>query len=298
MNVHKFKNLSRGDRIFDSVNMTVLLALTLIFFYPMWHCLMASFSDPGKLLTDPRMLLIPNGFSLKGYQTVIGNSSIWIGYRNTLFYMFSGTAINMVLTVLGAYVLSRQHMMLKRALLFFVTLTMYISAGLIPTFLTIKHLGLYNTSWAIILPVGISTYNMIVMRTAFAHIPRALEESAMMDGANDLTILLRILLPVSKATVAVVVLFYVVMHWNSWFSAAIYLQDREKFPLQLYLREILIANSTAVNGEPSDPLDGLFYLEELVKYCTIIVATVPILLIYPLVQKYFVTGVMLGSLKE
>ena len=296
--MQKFKNMSKGDRIFDVVNIVILTILTVIFIYPMWHCLMASFSDPGKLLTEQHMLLVPNGFSLKGYQAVMGNAGIWIGYKNTIFYMVVGTLINMILTILGAYVLSRQRMMLKRALLFFVTLTMYINAGLIPLFLVVKGLGLYNSRWAILLPVGVSTYNLIVMRTSFAHIPRALEESAMMDGAGDLTILFRILLPVSKATLAVMVLFYAVSHWNSWFSASIYLQDRKLFPLQLYLREILIANSTAINGEPSDPLDGLFYLEELIKYCTIIVSTVPILAAYPFAQKYFVSGVMLGSLKE
>ena len=296
--MQKFKNMSKGDRIFDVVNIVILTILTVIFIYPMWHCLMASFSDPGKLLTEQHMLLVPNGFSLKGYQAVMGNAGIWIGYKNTIFYMVVGTLINMILTILGAYVLSRQRMMLKRALLFFVTLTMYINAGLIPLFLVVKGLGLYNSRLAILLPVGVSTYNLIVMRTSFAHVPRALEESAMMDGAGDLTILFRILLPVSKATLAVMVLFYAVSHWNSWFSASIYLQDRKLFPLQLYLREILIANSTAINGEPSDPLDGLFYLEELIKYCTIIVSTVPILAAYPFAQKYFVSGVMLGSLKE
>lgn len=296
--MQKFKNMSKGDRIFDVVNIVILTILTVIFIYPMWHCLMASFSDPGKLLTEQHMLLVPNGFSLKGYQAVMGNAGIWIGYKNTIFYMVVGTLINMILTILGAYVLSRQRMMLKRALLFFVTLTMYINAGLIPLFLVVKGLGLYNSRWAILLPVGVSTYNLIVMRASFAHVPRALEESAMMDGAGDLTILFRILLPVSKATLAVMVLFYAVSHWNSWFSASIYLQDRKLFPLQLYLREILIANSTAINGEPSDPLDGLFYLEELIKYCTIIVSTVPILAAYPFAQKYFVSGVMLGSLKE
>ena len=296
--MQKFKNMSKGDRIFDVVNIVILTILTVIFIYPMWHCLMASFSDPGKLLTEQHMLLVPNGFSLKGYQAVMGNAGIWIGYKNTIFYMVVGTLINMILTILGAYVLSRQRMMLKRALLFFVTLTMYINTGLIPLFLVVKGLGLYNSRWAILLPVGVSTYNLIVMRASFAHVPRALEESAMMDSAGDLTILFRILLPVSKATLAVMVLFYAVSHWNSWFSASIYLQDRKLFPLQLYLREILIANSTAINSEPSDPLNGLFYLEELIKYCTIIVSTVPILAAYPFAQKYFVSGVMLGSLKE
>ena len=209
-----------------------------------------------------------------------------------------GTLLNMVLTILGAYVLSRKKMLFKKPLTLLIVFTMYMDFGLIPAFLNIKALGLYDSRWAILLPVAINTYNLIVLRTAFASVPPALEESAMIDGANDFTILWRIVLPVSKATLAVVVLFYAVEHWNSWFSSSIYLRGREKYPLQLFLREILISSSASTAAGEASSVDGVMYLEELIKYCTIIISTLPILCVYPFAQKYFVSGVMLGSVKE
>lgn len=238
------------------------------------------------------------GFSLEGYKTVLQNKNILTGYMNTLFYLVVGTAINMVLTILGAYVLSRRRMMLKGPLTLLIVFTMYMDFGLIPAFLNVRDLGLYDSRWAILLPVAINTYNLIVMRTAFASVPAALEESAMIDGANDFTILFKIILPLSKATLAVVVLFYVVEHWNSWFSASIYLRDRERFPLQLFLREILISSSSSTAAGEASSVDGVMYLEELIKYCSIVISTLPILCVYPFVQKYFISGVMLGSVKE
>ncbi len=289
---------TRGDKVFSAINFSVLCVLTLIFLYPLWYCVVASFSDPGQLLRHTGALFRPLGLSIEGYRVVFNNANIWTGYKNTLIYVFAGTAVNMTLTILGAYALSRRRMMFKGFMTGFVAFTMYIGAGLIPNFLLVKNLGLYNKYSAIILTSALSTYNMIVMKTAFAHVPQSLEESAMMDGANDFVILWSILLPVAKATVAVITLFYAVGHWNSWFSAAIYLRDRDKYPLQLFLREILMANSTSTLGSDGSSLDGMYYMEAVIKYCTIIVATVPILCIYPFVQKYFVAGVMLGSLKE
>jgi putative aldouronate transport system permease protein len=179
-----------------------------------------------------------------------------------------------------------------------VTVTMYINAGLIPYFLLIKNIGLYNSRLSLIIPTLINTWNMIVLKTVFSQISRSLEESAMIDGAGDITILFRIILPVSKAAIAVMVLFYAVGHWNAWFDASIYLQDRGKFPLQLFLREILLANTTM--GQSAGALNENipYLLDELIKYCAIIVSTVPILLVYPFAQKYFVSGIMMGSLKE
>lgn len=292
------KDRSIGDRAFVCVNTTLLLLLTMVFLYPMWHCLMASFSDPGRLLSHMGVLIKPLGYSLAGYKAVLSNRNILVGYQNTLFYVGVGTLTNMVLTILGAYALSRKRLMLRRPLTLLIVLTMYLDAGLIPSFLLVRGLGLYNSRWAIILVLGVTTYNLIVMRTAFTQVARSLEESAMIDGAGDLTILFRIILPVTKATLAVVVLFYAVTHWNMWFTASIYLRDRSKYPLQLFLREILLANATQSAGDGSSAVDGAYYLEELIKYCTIIVSTVPVLCIYPFVQKYFVSGVMLGSLKE
>jgi putative aldouronate transport system permease protein len=202
------------------------------------------------------------------------------------------------MTILAAYVLSRRNLRIRKTLTLMIVVTMYLSAGMIPDFLLIKYLGLYNNRLAILLPNVIVTWNLIVMRTAFNQIPRSLEESAMIDGASDFSILVRIILPVSKAAIAVMILFYAVGHWNSWFSAVIYLRDRSKFPLQLFLREILTANASMGAADAVSAVDTQFLLDELIKYCSVVVSTVPILVIYPFAQKYFITGVMLGSLKE
>ena len=286
-----------GERTLHAGNIILLIILTVIFLYPMWHCLMASFSDPLSLIGYKGFIFKPMGFSLRGYETVFKNQNIMIGYKNTLIYVMGGTALSMVLTVLGGYCLARRQMMFKRVITLAIVLTMYVDFGLIPAFLNVRDLHLYDTRWAIILPVAINTYNLIVMRTAFSVLPPSLEESAMIDGANDFVILVRIQLPLVKATLAVVLLFYAVGMWNSWYSAAIYLLDRSKFPLQLFLREILIANANSTMAE-ANSVDGMQFLDELIKYCSIIVSTVPILIAYPFVQKYFVTGVMIGSVKE
>lgn len=287
-----------GSRVFNAVNVTVLLLLTLVFLYPMWYVLVGSFSDPYRLFVSNNILVAPLGFSLKGYEQVFKNPNIFIGYRNTLTYLVFGTAANILMTALGAYVLSRRALMLKKVFTFMVVFTMYFSGGLIPTFLVVKGVGLLNSRMAVIVPTLISTWNMIILRTAFRTIPASLEESAKLDGANDLVILFRIILPVSQATVAVLVLFYAVDYWNAWFNAMIYLQDKAKYPLQLFLREILLANTdngaTAEGFESSD----MIYLEDIVRYSTIIVSTVPILCAYPFAQKYFMKGVMMGSIKE
>ncbi len=287
-----------GERTLNVANVVILALLSVIFLYPMWHCLMASFSDPVSLIGYNGFLFKPIGFSIKGYATVIKNQNIYIGYGNTLFYLIVGTLINMVLTVLGGYALSRKGLALRKPITLLIVFTMYIDFGLIPNFLNVKMLGLYDSRLAIILPTAISTYNLIVMRTAFSAVPASLEESAKLDGANDFTILWKIMLPVTKASLAVVTLFYAVAHWNEWFSATVFLRDRTKYPLQLFLREIIISNATqTANGEISS-VDGVMFLDELLKYCTIIISTVPILCVYPFIQKYFVSGVMVGSVKE
>jgi putative aldouronate transport system permease protein len=293
-----FQSHKISDKIFDLINWFMLIFLTIIFLYPMWHVIMASFSDPYQLISHTGLIFLPLGFSLKGYNTVLNNFNILIGYSNTAFYVCIGTALNMIMTVLAAYVLSRRNLMIKKGLTLMIVFTMYLSAGMIPDFLLVKYLGLYNSRLAIILPNAITTWNLIVMRTSFNQIPRSLEESAMIDGAGDFSVLFKIILPVSKAALAVMILFYAVGHWNSWFSAVIYLRDRSKFPLQLFLREILAANASMGSGDAVSAVDAQFLMEELIKYCSVVVSTVPILFIYPLVQKYFIAGVMLGSLKE
>ena len=288
------ENRSPGDRIFIGTVYIITGLMALMCLYPMLHVLFASISDPIRLMQHTGVILKPLGFSLEGYKIVLKNPNIPVSYLNTIIYVVVGTSINILMTTLGAYALSRKGYMFKKTITLLIVFTMYFNGGLIPNFLLVKALGMYNTIWALVVPGAISTWNLFVMKTCFQAIPVSLEESARLDGANDFVILLKVFLPLSKATMAVMLLFYAVTQWSSWFNAMIYLSDRKKFPLQLIMREILIANSTSGNTMDSD----VMFLEEVVKYATIIVSTVPVLCIYPFVQKYFMTGVMMGSVKE
>lgn len=290
---------SFGEIIFDIGNVVVLGILSIVFLYPMWYVVMASFSDPSQFVSHTGLLWIPKGFSLSGYKMVLRTASILIGYVNTLLYVVAGTALNLLLTSMGAYVLSRKKLYIRRFLSLAIVFTMYLSGGLIPFYLTVRNLGLYNTRWAMLLPVAINTWNLIVMRTSMSQVPESLEEAAKMDGANDFVILFRIIMPVIKSTVAVMVLFYAVQHWNSWFNAMIFLQDRSKYPLQLFLREILLSGSMTdiAAGSTGEDVNNVLTMNML-KYCTIVISTLPILCVYPFLQKYFAKGVMIGSVKE
>lgn len=287
-----------GNRIFDAFNFVFMTLFMLICFYPILHVLAASFSDPTRLMRHQGPLVWPLGFTLKGYELVFQNPNILSGYKNTIIYMGLGTIINIFMTSLGAYVLSRKGVMFGRPIMFIITFTMYFGGGLIPWYILMRNLGLIDNIWAMVLPGAISTYNLIVMRTSFMSIPDSLEESARIDGANDFVILFRIILPLSKAVLAVMVLFYAVGHWNSWFNAMLFLKSRDKFPLQLILREILITNSKdTMMQQMISPTEKDLY-KDLIQYTTIIVGTVPIFFVYPFLQKYFTQGVMIGSLKE
>ncbi len=289
-----------ASRAFDVCNYIFLVFLSFICLYPMWHVLVGSFSDPVQLTKHYGPLIRPLGFSLEGYKVVLHNPNVAIGYGNTLFYVIVGTLSRMFATLIGAYVLSRKGFMFRKVMTFIMVFTMYFGGGMIPTFIVVKAVGLYDSRGAIIIPTLIATWNMIIMKTALQNVPDSLEESARLDGANDLVVLFRIILPVTKATVAVICLYYAVAEWNSWFNAMIYLRDNSKKPLQIFLREILLQNSQNSGNQTvqADADVSAIFLEELIKYCTIIVATVPILCVYPFVQKYFVTGVMMGSIKE
>ncbi len=291
--------------LFDIANYVFLTLLAIVCLYPMLHVLFGSVSDPRLLTKHTGILLHPLGFTSRGYEIVFNNPNIWAGYANTLFYVIVGTVLRTLMTMLGAYVMMQKDFMPRRVLMFLFVFTMYFSGGLIPDYLVVTRLHLLNTRWAIIIPSLISTWNMIILKTAFSQIPPSLSESAKLDGAGDLTILFRIILPAAKASVAVIIMYYAVGEWNSWFSAAIYLPGRrDLYPLQLFLREILISNSASGNaaeaaggsGSGADAIEAL--IEDVVRYCTICVATIPILCIYPFVQKYFVKGVMMGSIKE
>jgi putative aldouronate transport system permease protein len=289
---------SGGEQAFNVVNIVLLLGLVVVTAYPLVYVVFASLSEPSQLVANRGALLRPLGFSLDAYRLVLQNPMIAIGYRNTLFYVVAGTALNLVLTCLGAYALSRQNFMLKTPIMILIVFTLFFSGGLIPTFLLIgQTLHMQDSVWALIFPTAINTWNLIILKTAFESVPVSLEEAARIDGANDFTILWRVVLPLSLPALAVVVLFYAVAHWNAYFNALVYIQSRELYPLQLVLREILITSN--VESMTTGVSSGDTYqVAQTIKYATIVVATLPILLIYPFLQKYFVKGALIGAVKE
>ena len=289
-------NETKGEKFFNFINGVFLFLLIVAMVYPCLHVLFASLSDSNKLMQHGGFLIKPIGFTFAAYKEVFQNRLIGTGYINTLINLVCSVVLNISLTTLGAYALSRKEMMLRKPLMLMITFTMFFSGGLIPNYMLVKALGLTNTRWALIIPTAISASNLIIMRTSFEGIPDSLIESAKLDGAGDFTILTRIAIPVSMSVMAVMVLFYAVDQWNSWFPAFIYLKERELWPLQLVLREIVIANNM------DDMLTGINSAElvsigESIKYATIVVATLPILCVYPFLQKYFVKGVMIGAVK-
>lgn len=288
------KKKNKKENVFQLINGLLLLGLTIITLYPFLYVVFASVSDPIKFMEHTGFLLAPKGFSLKAYASVFSNPTIFTGYANTLFYVIVGTGINILLTCMAAYVLSRKQLMLRRFFTLMFLFTMYFNGGLIPNYLLIKDLGLLNNRLALIMPGAVSTFNLIIMITGFEAIPKALEESARIDGANDWTILSRIIIPLAKPTIMVIMLYYAVGHWNSWFHAMIYIQDTDKKPLQIFLREILTRSQLGAMMGGTDIED----VGQTIKYATIIVSTVPILCIYPFIQKHFVKGVMMGAVKE
>ena len=293
------KLMTRGEKAFAVFNYVFMALLCVICLYPLWYVFVSSVSDPVLLYAQRGILFWPLGqWSGRGYRLVMENLNIPTGFLNTLIYMGVGTVLNMGLTTMAAYGLSRKGCYWNGFIMKFIAFTMYFAGGLIPFYLMVKNMGLLDTYAGIILPVGVNTWNLIVMRTSFAGIPDSLEESAHLDGANDWTILWRIFFPLAQATVAVIALFYAVYWWNNWFNPSIFLSSKSKYPLQLVLREILLKNDTSSMTQVGSV--GQSQQEQyrmLVKYCTIIVATVPILVVYPFLQKYFVKGVMVGSIK-
>ena len=290
---------TRGEKSFAVFNYIFMTLLCVICIYPLWYVLVASLSVPVLLYMQRGILVWPLGeWSIRGYQLVMENPNIPLGFRNTLIYLGVGTFINMLITTMAAYGLSRKDCYWNGKIMKLIAFTMYFAGGLIPFYLMVKNMNLLDTYSGIILPVMVNTWNLIVMRTAFAGIPDSLEESARLDGANDWTILWRIFFPLAQATIAVIALFYAVGWWNNWFNPSIFLSSKSKYPLQLVLREILLKNDTSAMTQVGSI--GQSQQEQyrmLVKYCTIIVATVPILIVYPFLQRYFVKGVMVGSIK-
>ncbi|MBR5109670.1 MAG: carbohydrate ABC transporter permease [Clostridia bacterium] len=289
---------TRGEKIFAVFNTIGLVLLSLIFILPIWHVLMGSISDPLKISAFSGLILHPLGeVTLGGYKLVFSNSSIVRSYGYTILYVVSSTAIGLVLNILAAYVMSRKKLYWGPLFSAIVLFTMMFNGGLVPTFILVRNLGLLNSVWAVILTSAVNAYNIIIMRTSFAGIPEELLEAARIDGAGHFRILLQIILPVSKAIIMVIVLFYGVMHWNEWFNASIYLpKARPKYPLQLVLREIVLQSSENSIVADADGQDVMIY-RPLIKYATIMVSVIPMMILYPFVQRYFVSGVMIGAVK-
>lgn len=289
---------SKGDRIFDIINIILLIAVTLVILYPLYFIVIASFSDPLEVLAG-KVVLYPKNFSLDAYGMVFKDSSIMTGYRNTIFYTVFGTALNITLSVLAAYPLSRRDFIGRQFLTMVLTVTMFFSGGMIPLYLTVTSLGLLDTVWAILLPGAISVWNVVIIRTYFqTSIPFELTEAAMVDGASNFQLLFWVVLPLSTPVIAVMVLFYGVAHWNAFFNALIYINSKQLYPLQLVLRSILIQNTPS--DEMMADLDTAAsrrLLAETIKYALIVVATAPIIAVYPFLQKYFVKGIMVGAVK-
>ncbi|QOV19733.1 carbohydrate ABC transporter permease [Blautia liquoris] len=296
MKKNKKIKVSLPERIFQCVNYVLLLILAVVCIYPMWHVLMASFSKPNKIIRHQGALIKPLGFSIQAYKQVLSNPNILSGYKNTLIILVSGVIVCLFMTSLGAYVLSRKNLMWKKPITIFIMITMFISGGLIPFYLNLKSLHLTNTLAGIVVPFMINTYNMIILRTAFESIPDSLIDAAEIDGASHLKILTSIVLPLSKPTLSVMVLYYGVEKWNGWFWASAILRDRNLLPLQVILREILLSSTQSMQaGGIGGDTEAIGMT---IRYATIIVATVPILLVYPFIQKYFTKGVMIGAVKE
>lgn len=290
-----------ADKIFIAANKLSLWILLIIIVYPLIYILSASISDP-LAVNSGRMWLFPMDITFEGYQRVFKNNEIWIGYRNTIFYTVFGTIINLIITLPCAYALSRGGLRGRGPFMAFLIFTMIFNGGLIPTYLLIRDLDMMDTIWAMVIPNAAAVWNIIVTRTFFqSSVPNELVEAAEMDGCNVFKTFLRVVLPLSMPIIAVMSLFYGVAHWNQYFNALLYMSDRELFPLQLYLREILVLNemsaSMMMDEEVMKAVAEQARLSDIIKYAVMIIASLPLLIVYPFVQRYFVKGVLIGSLK-
>jgi putative aldouronate transport system permease protein len=296
MQEQMLKKRKSDEKIFDAVVNGLALLIVIVVLYPLLFIVSASFSDPALVLNG-EVILLPKQITLEAYRNVFQNEQIWNGYGNTILYTAVGTIINLIMTTLAAYPLSRPDLPGRGIFMVIITLTMFFSGGLIPSYLLVKNLGMVDTMWALVIPGAIATYNLIVMRTYFqSNIPWEIQEAAHMDGCSNWKLLTHVILPLSKPIMAVMVLFYAVGHWNSFFNALIYIRSKDLYPLQLVLREVLMVSQADV-VDSSVGLESKILLAESIKYVVIIISSLPVLLMYPFVQKHFVKGVMIGSLK-
>jgi len=289
---------SYSDKIFDSVNLMVMILLIVVFTWPLWFIVIASFSDPDVVLRG-KVLLLPRNITFAGYKHLFEYKEIWIGYANSIFYTVVGTTFNMIMSICFAYPMSEKSFAPRKILMPFFMFTMYFGGGLIPTYLLYRSIGIVNTRWAILLPGMVSVYNSLIIRSFFMNsIPGELKDSAKMDGANAFHYLCKIVLPLSKAVFAVVGLYYMVGNWNNYTKALYYIYDDSMAPLQIIVRR-LVMSSKILADMATDPemMEELIEQTQLMQYGIIIVASVPVLCVYPFVQKYFVKGVMVGAVK-
>ncbi len=296
--MRKFKDYSRGDKIFVIIVGIILTMFFIAVLYPCIFVISASFSS-GTAVQSGRVVLLPVDVSLDGYKTVLNTPTIWTGYKNSILYTIGGTLINLFMTLIAAYCLSRHDLPGRNGIMLAFTFTMFFNGGLIPMYMQVDNLHLLNSPLSLMLPGAISVYNMIVARTFFQNtIPRELLEASQIDGCSDIRYFLSIVLPLSKAIIAVLTLFYAVGHWNAYFNAMLYLDSKELYPLTLFLREILMSTQIDPSTVSDPELQArLADIAAVIKYALIVVSVVPVLIIYPFVQKYFVTGVMIGSVK-
>ncbi|MFC4404115.1 carbohydrate ABC transporter permease [Gracilibacillus xinjiangensis] len=292
---------SLSDKGFDIVNKIFLLIVTGVILYPLIFVVSASISDPGAV-SSGQMWLWPVDITLEGYRKVFENSNIWVGYRNTIFYTLLGTLIHLLVLIPSAYALSRREVIGKKFILWLIIFTMFFNGGLIPTYLVVKSLGMVDTVWSVIVPNAVGAWSILVARTFFQqNIPEQLVEAAKMDGGSDFYIFWKVALPLSAPIIAVMALFHGVSLWNQYFNALIYISDQNLFPLQLFLREILVINEIDMNTQEAGQMES--FVEQvktagLIKYAVIIVSALPLLIIYPFLQRFFVKGVLIGSVKE
>jgi putative aldouronate transport system permease protein len=289
-------SMTTGEKVFQLFALALITVLCLSMIYPFLHLLAVSFSTPTEALR-PGIHIYPQEFSFAAYDQAFRSSGIWIGYGNTIFRTLFGTFLSLAVMTLGAYALSKTYLPHRQFYTLFIVITMFFSGGLIPSFLLVKSLGLYDTRWALIIPGLINTFYMLIMRNFLMAIPSELEDSARLDGANDIRILYSIVLPLSKPILATVSLWVAVHHWNEWFQALIYIQSPSKILLQIYLRRLIVDNDNAEMQRLMDEMAGEEVIAETVKAAVLMIGTVPILLVYPFIQKHFVNGIMVGSLK-
>ncbi len=288
---------SFGDRVYMLIVYIILWASLVVVAVPLIFVLASSFSS-AEAIAAGRVFLWPVEFNIRGYKLIFKTSAIMIGYRNSIFYTLAGTAINIVMTILAAYPLSRKDFQARSFVTVLLSITMFFNGGLIPTYLLIRNLGMLDTIWAMLIPTALGVWNVIITRTYIqSNIPDDLYDSASLEGCGDFNYLIKIVIPFSRPIIAVMALLYAVGHWNSYFNAMIYLSSRELFPLQLILRDILILNMGLGNPQDVERQQELLYFSYLLRYSTIVVASLPVMLAYPFVQKHFIKGIMIGALK-